>query len=894
MKIKSAGIKNYRIHKELNVTFDDKLTIISGPNESGKSTLVEALHRGLFLKSKTGGDVRKSMLPKDEAVPEVNISLEVNGKSVRVDKVFNVTRGTTTLEVDGENVVAGEAADERLTEMLQTPGPLGASEKLLGQRWSHLWVWQGASGSSPLEAVTEAKQSLVARLNAIGGAAVSQSGLDDKVIRALIEKRDRLYTMNGADFRANSEPGLALQELELSRAVLDERQKDVARLDAAILTSEEASRILQEKSLALQAAANELETTKTRTREAESLQKTMEPLQKALQEASQELVSLQQVTEEIICDRQELGKATGESKACEAQLAALQKKGAEISFELEAATRERDSILSELELHKIHLEALSDQRILLQRKGDLKKLEEILRQIASRRDELKELIKQLESLPAIEKKDIKALAKLREDRLQAKSVLDALGARVRHVTGGSAVTVAGEALPVDGERLLTQDSDIRVGETLLRITLGNVSNLREAAAALESADEKLEKKLQSLGCATYEAAIDAHERRTVLLDKAASLEERLEEYNPEQVEADIAACRLEIDRATARLEKSEYEHTELPADLGMLEAEYDHFTALAQETDTRCQTHVILCKQRDSERKKHEDACAELTEKQRKLWEKTVSLNAGLDAKVKLHGSDEYRAKKHLDLLAKQEQAGQSLKILRTRLNALQPDLLEADTKRLEDTISRARDSIQQAQIRRQVAEQTLILDGNSDPRAALASAQAAFESEEQRFNHLKAQAEAIRHLAQLALEIQQEVSRQINRPLEEKAKAYLETVFGPGSTVTLSEGLQAQETPVIEIGRPGLGRFTFNELSGGAHEQVGVALRLAMAEVLAEGHGGSLPVILDDAFVNSDPVRVKSLHRMLYLAAQHGLQVIVLTCNPADYDTLGAAEVRL
>jgi hypothetical protein len=32
----------------------------------------------------------------------------------------------------------------------------------------------------------------------------------------------------------------------------------------------------------------------------------------------------------------------------------------------------------------------------------------------------------------------------------------------------------------------------------------------------------------------------------------------------------------------------------------------------------------------------------------------------------------------------------------------------------------------------------------------------------------------------------------------------------------------------------------------------------------------------------------------MLYLAAEHGLQIIVLTCNPADYNTLGATEVRL
>jgi DNA repair exonuclease SbcCD ATPase subunit len=895
MRIKYAEIKNYRIHKERSVTFDDKLTIISGPNESGKSTLAEALHRALFLKSRTGGAIREKMLSRDGAIPEVMLSLELDNRKVGVRKVFNGTaKGLTVLDVAGEGTISGDAADERLAQLLLVPNALGSNETALGQRWAHLWVWQGSSGGSPLEAVAEAKQSLVARLNAIGGAAVSQSELDDKVIRALLERRDRLYTQNGADFKVSSEPGLALKELERAKATLDERLKDVARLDSAIIESESAARLLQEKGLALQAALNELETTKGKSREAGRLQESIEPLQETLQEVEQELASIQQATEDIFQDRQNLEKATSASQACENQLAALSIKRADSASQLEDALQKRDSILSEQELHKIHLDALRDQRLLLQRQAELKKLEESCKRIGALRKEIIDLRRQAESIPAIEKKDVKALDKLRVERLQAKSVLDALGARVKHVKGDSAVTVDHEALPVDGECLLTQDADILIGETLLRVTLGNVSNLRQATADLESAEEKLEKKLQSLGCATYEAALEAQERRGVLLDKATGLEERLEEYAPEQVEADRVACRLEIDRTTARLKNSLYLQTELPTDSKTLEAEFDHFNALGQETDTRCQAQAILCKQREAEKKKAEDACAELTGKRQTLREQTISLTVGLDAKVKLHGSDEERAKKRLALLTTQEQSGHSLKILRVQLDTLQPDLLESDTKRLEETITRAKDIIQQAQVRRQVAEQTLVLDGNSDPRATLAAAQAKFEFEDLRFSHLKTQAEAIRHLAELATNLQKEISKQINRPLEEKAKAYLETVFGPGVTVSLSEGIQTHATPSIEIDRPGIGRFTFSELSGGAHEQVGVALRLAMAEVLAEGYGGSLPIVLDDAFVNSDPDRVKSLHRMLYLAAQHGLQVIVLTCNPSDYDTLGATEIRL
>ena len=70
--------------------------------------------------------------------------------------------------------------------------------------------------------------------------------------------------------------------------------------------------------------------------------------------------------------------------------------------------------------------------------------------------------------------------------------------------------------------------------------------------------------------------------------------------------------------------------------------------------------------------------------------------------------------------------------------------------------------------------------------------------------------------------------------------------------------------------------------------------MRLALAEILAADFGGCLPVVFDDAFAYADPERIESLQRMLDLAAVRGLQVIVLTCTPADYAGFRAREVRM
>jgi uncharacterized protein YhaN len=57
---------------------------------------------------------------------------------------------------------------------------------------------------------------------------------------------------------------------------------------------------------------------------------------------------------------------------------------------------------------------------------------------------------------------------------------------------------------------------------------------------------------------------------------------------------------------------------------------------------------------------------------------------------------------------------------------------------------------------------------------------------------------------------------------------------------------------------------FGFDVLSTGAREQFAAALRVTMAEVLAKAYEGTLPVLFDDAFANSDPERQAGVYRML------------------------------
>jgi uncharacterized protein YhaN len=66
--------------------------------------------------------------------------------------------------------------------------------------------------------------------------------------------------------------------------------------------------------------------------------------------------------------------------------------------------------------------------------------------------------------------------------------------------------------------------------------------------------------------------------------------------------------------------------------------------------------------------------------------------------------------------------------------------------------------------------------------------------------------------------------------------------------------------------------------------EQMAGALRLAMAEVLLGAYDGSLPLVFDDAFTNTDRDRLPLLKQMLQRGMAQGVQILLLSCHPEDY----------
>jgi DNA repair exonuclease SbcCD ATPase subunit len=256
------------------------------------------------------------------------------------------------------------------------------------------------------------------------------------------------------------------------------------------------------------------------------------------------------------------------------------------------------------------------------------------------------------------------------------------------------------------------------------------------------------------------------------------------------------------------------------------------------------------------------------------------------------HGTDREPRIKTLD--EARILAAAQLEASRARLTKLKPEDLERNRDRIERTISNATTAKQDAETKRQWAKARLELEGTTDPREDLARAAAQQRLAAAEQARATREADAVKLLASLFAAKKRDVEAQFVAPLTNRVCGYLERLYGDGTTVSVDyrDGRFSQLT----LSSRGVGdaTFDFGQLGSGTKEQVSAAFRLAMAEILAEAYDGSLPVVLDDAFANTDSERQRDLQQMLDLAASRGLQIIVLSCRPEGYAALGAKTVRL
>jgi len=126
--------------------FAPGINVISGSNEAGKSTLVEALKIGLFERHATKNKGVMALQPHGtKLAPEVQIALDLEGEQIQIVKHF-IDKPTSELRLSNGAVYKGNEADDYLRVKLEGKAPKGRvlSREDMGV-WGLLWVTQDES-----------------------------------------------------------------------------------------------------------------------------------------------------------------------------------------------------------------------------------------------------------------------------------------------------------------------------------------------------------------------------------------------------------------------------------------------------------------------------------------------------------------------------------------------------------------------------------------------------------------------------------------------------------------------------------------------------------------------------------------------------------------------------
>jgi DNA repair exonuclease SbcCD ATPase subunit len=123
MRITSLHLQHVKRHDDLTLEFSPGMTVIRGPNESGKSTVQRAIEMVLFRRPTSTAlelDGVRSW-GTETGDPTVELSFDEEGQPGRLAKTFAGPRGSVTLDYDGSTETDPARVDQIIGELTGLP-----------------------------------------------------------------------------------------------------------------------------------------------------------------------------------------------------------------------------------------------------------------------------------------------------------------------------------------------------------------------------------------------------------------------------------------------------------------------------------------------------------------------------------------------------------------------------------------------------------------------------------------------------------------------------------------------------------------------------------------------------------------------------------------------------
>ncbi len=389
MWFRKIHIRSFAGIKEANIELTPGLNILHGPNELGKSTLVDSIRAALLLPHTSAK--HKSFIDwHDTRPPTVDLTFETEEQRIwRVRKSFGTgSRGSSLLELSRDGVSfsreeTGRAVDGKVRELLSWgAGSLGGRRGRVAG-WPDTFLSTALIGSQD-EVTAILNKGLEDDLDESGKdllsralQAIAESPVFRRVLSAAQTKVDQAFTATGRRKRAKDSPWVESQaRIQRRREHFEQIQRLGEDSNAAKLEMAELKTLLQQAEDRHQAAGAELQQLET----AQSRQEARKAAERTLAEATtdhERILSLVKAVDAIQAEidqtKNNLSSAEETKRAAESELLAAQaahQQAQQRILDLESDDAEQKRRIRRQEIEKTLLE-LAGKRKDAQREAEL-------------------------------------------------------------------------------------------------------------------------------------------------------------------------------------------------------------------------------------------------------------------------------------------------------------------------------------------------------------------------------------------------------------------------------------------------------------------------------------------------------------------------------------------
>ncbi|MFC1712222.1 AAA family ATPase [Candidatus Poribacteria bacterium] len=884
MKLHWVELENWRQHNKTRIDFDEETTVIYGPNEAGKSTVLEALSKGFFDRSNSQAEHIRRITPltaSGNVASVVTIEFTLDQTRYRVEKSFNLRKGTSLYKIDdGKSVLMDQdTADEQLIKLLEAELPSTRGSK--PSQWGAFqWLWANQSNRD-----------------------LPDDREGDPTVSLHLEKEDRILVT--PKFQAVQDTVQASYLKYFTRTGRVTSSSPIPDIENEIEQLQQKATILESKIEQVEGEKQKLEALQ---RELPGLEERRAATKEELSQATGEAIDLSAIESDLKASEGDVEKAEREVQDAEKALTELdgsaeriertrkeeREAGEELS-RLQAVCELLDSRLQEkneeveemaMEIRKCE-ELTRDARNLRDKADTVQKVEELEKKIG-RLTEINGKIEALREKEAPIAPTDKEIDELNQSRTQIEMLrerLTATGLTV-HITHGEESSLDVE---IDGEKLESEETSATGTESVSVEApgLGSVTVKAELTSARDAKVEilRLEENIRrTLSKYDLDSIEELKELNLTQKEISSSINELVAERRGVD-ERPVEEMNLELRKLREQYEEYEkMERSPVAAELNPTDGNLDKLVNGREAGEDEARR--VLDKARTERDEINEDVKErkeELAGKREAQKHLAEELNRAIDQQnesFRKYGSAENQERGLAEAKVKLEERKEEHSKIKQKYDELEKGPVNR-IKRLDTQIKNQEQIVTQQRAAIDQLRGAIGADSLEGTYSELARVESEIEVLTERLERETIRSKSFKLLKEtLDAQYRSALSAVIG-PIQDEVKRALSYVTGfLHEDVELNEYLFPNR-----LGERGIEAISleFNDGSSGLKEALAVCVRLAVARHLSEKESQCL--ILDDPFVHVSSDRSNKMIELINEAIDEcGLQVIVLTHRQMEF----------